>query len=1585
MRHIINKVLLLLFCLTISMVANAELYKGKTVKKRTNKADMEKCTKAQGSSELSINNVRARINTGGNMWFADSQARYYIPKDGTSTSMFAAALWIGGQDENLQLRVAALRFGQNGEDFWPGPLTVDQNASVDKQTCEKWDRHFRITKSEVEQFVASFERDGDGKLKPGTYDPATLTDIIRNWPAHGDLDKKQSYYIAPFFDNDQNGKYEPENGDYPYYDFENELCPATQKAKLDPGMPYVPYPTMESNDEDYGVSGGYATRGLVPAVGGLLVDQVLKGDETLWWVFNDNGNSHTESRSDHSIGLEIRAQAFAFTMNDEINNMTFYSYEIINRSTFTLTNTYFSQWVDPDLGYAADDFVGCDVKRGLGYCYNGKSVDGPGTGAYSGNPPAVGIDFFQGPYMDPTYKDEQGRPKDRPKIDTLWFDDSDKNTELLKKCKDTNGALNQILLTDYAEEIYLMNERGRNSWRPFNGDSVLACAINGVNFGNGIPDDERFGMRRFVYYNNDNANNGEPDKASDYYNYLRGYWKDGSRMRFGGNAYNTGVLPSNLECDFMFPGTTDPWNWGTKWQDPGLTDTRGWTEEQSNNSPQDRRFMQSAGPFTLKSGAINYITVGIPWAQAQTGGPYASVELLRTVDDKCQALFDNCFVILDGPDAPSLTIRELDRELILYLTNEAGNNVNEGYNKLDIRIPRTYYVKDSSYIVTRVDSVLSLDDGLYHHYNRRDTVIVKVEAESDREYHFEGYQIFQVKDQNVKVDEIYDQSKARLVAQCDIKNDISELINFTLDRSVGNIVPQVMVTGLNQGIKHSFSMTEDMFASTNDRRIVNNKQYYYIAIAYAYNEYKPYSPSDATKLDGQKEPYLAGRKLGTGGLIEPVCGIPHKVESSGSLCQASYGVMPEIFRIEGNGNGGLTTGVKWQKSYVELLMGKAGETPANNFIDTIGYEQNYGPIDIKVVDPLNLKAGKFIIRAVPPLFNDGKPSWTPETDITGPVDIDTCYWVIYREDGQKIVTNKDTVQYIFSDRPLSAINEQIILDLGISISMSNPKPVANTLKPLTVNTTTVLQGGNLIDDNSILYAVSSVSANSWLYGISDNDGLAALNWIRAGRKYESEDVNNTGGMTNSQYTGQDYFYLKNVSTTGTPSWQPEFIDPNFISPKLPAGWSPYRMTSFDTLHPCFTEYYYREAGDNSYTSKPITENPSLVSNDMNNLASVDIVFTNDKSKWTRCPVIELGIDKELTEGNAQKFQLRKHVSVDKDGNDDGTGTGMGWFPGYAINLETGERLNIVFGENSMYGQHNGRDMLWNPTPVTADGAYVFGGMHYIYVIGTTPHKLYGYSNPYYFMNGDFRQSVNVTPPRYDEGQWAYNLLSQLSLVTGISANPGDINEKGIFAGHQLFSSVMWVGMPLATCFGYGPGSTAESKMQTNIPSETTVSLRVRKPYIKNWTSNSTDIANPAQNDNRPMYMFSITPDIATINHHAATEESVLDLITVVPNPYLGYSTYELDQVQNLVKITNVPVNAYITIYTVDGTVVRKLRGSSSNTTNGVLPYVEWDLKNHKGLPIAGGTYLIHIKCDAGERLIKWFGALRPVDLNSFPN
>ena len=65
--------------------------------------------------------------------------------------------------------------------------------------------------------------------------------------------------------------------------------------------------------------------------------------------------------------------------------MTFYSYKIINRSTETLNETYFGQWVDPDLGNYQDDYVGCDVELGLGYCYNGDADDDWGSNDNNNN------------------------------------------------------------------------------------------------------------------------------------------------------------------------------------------------------------------------------------------------------------------------------------------------------------------------------------------------------------------------------------------------------------------------------------------------------------------------------------------------------------------------------------------------------------------------------------------------------------------------------------------------------------------------------------------------------------------------------------------------------------------------------------------------------------------------------------------------------------------------------------------------------------------------------------------------------------------------------------------------------------------------------------------------------------------------------------------------------------------------------------------------------------------------------------------------------------------------------------------------
>ncbi len=1369
-----KSILRILIIALIGLITAQESYAYKTlgVKSSANipKSSAAACAAGAAFTDLFVNNVRCRINTGGDMWWdLQGVAKYFVPGNTQKTSMFSAALWIGGLDVNGQLKLAAQRYRSNGNDYWPGPITTDGNASVDAEVCTEYDKHFRMRKSEVENFLRWFNTGGvEGEV----------TQAIKEWPGNGDESKKQSPYLAPFYDAKGDGVYNYLDGDYPYYDFTNELCKAN-----------VPTPETEA--------------GVVK--GGILADQVLKGDETIWWVFNDKGNIHSETQGS-PIGFEIRAQAFGFSTNDEINSMTFYSYEIINRSTYRLTETYFSQWVDTDLGYAWDDYVGCDVQRGLGYCYNGKAVDGSGKeDEYGEQPPAVGVDFFQGPYMDPD-------GLDNPRIN------------------------------------------------PQTGELICDVSINGVNFGDGIVDNERFGMRRFVYHNNCGSGpTCDPDNASEYYNFLRGIWGDGIRMKYGGNGHpNSGS--TNVDCDFMFPELSDPCNWGTAGiQPPGYQTGAGgsgeiWTDANAGNPPDDRRFMHSCGPFTLEPGSVNYITVGIPWARATSGGPWASVELLRVVDDKCQKLFDNCFKVLEGPDHPDLIVQELDREILLFIKNYKGsNNEFENYDEYDANI----ITPDS----------LAPDSTYHSPVIRRDSM-----------YRFEGYQIFQLA--NATVTDLTNLDDARQVAQCDVKNGVTTLINFEYNQELQANVPIKMVEGADRGIQHSFRVFEDQFA-TGDKRLVNHKQYYFVCVAYAYNNYATYSqdPNTPNGLLGQKKPYLIGRKQ-----PKIQTAIPHIIdpEANGTALNAQYGDGPKITRIEGQGNGGMV--LDWTQASVDALMAK---TSPPYILENPEYENGKGPINVKVIDPLNVKKGKYELRFIPRADNK----------------IDSAKWEL---------TNTLTGEVYHSDTSILVSNEQLLLDIGLSIQ------IKQVLRPGRSPQDDAMEVQNGYLESSISFADSS---RIWLTGIVDIDVPGPWNWIRSGvLDDEANSANNDWDMGTFPYD-PDEDYEKTVGRT----------------------WAPYNLCA------------YRDQGE----ATPAYSRPSKSIFKMSTLASVNVVITKDKSKWTRCPVIEMSPDKNLSQGNVDRYDIRKAQSLDKNGNPAPVGsgpsqnpddpnfiseTGMSWFPGYAINLETGERLNMAFSEDSWLVTDNGRDMLWNPTDIDPNnpfasahylsnlGKVIFGGKHFIYVFAHNENIEPGYPE--------------LDCPAYDYGKWARTTIA-------------DPNYR-IYG----YANAMWVGMPMAVT------------NQEWLSNDCLIRLRVGKPYAKNYSVSTVGATTP-RNENWPMYSFT-TEDIATSYDQNDVAKTALDLINVVPNPYYGYSGYETDQLDNRVRITNLPEKCTISIYTSNGIMVRKI------TKDAIKTSVDWDLKNSAGIPIAGGIYLIHVKAPGiGEKVVKWFGVLRPVDLNAF--
>ena len=90
-----------------------------------------------------------------------------------------------------------------------------------------------------------------------------------------------------------------------------------------------------------------------------------------------------------------------------------------------------------------------------------------------------------------------------------------------------------------------------------------------------------------------------------------------------------------------------------------------------------------------------------------------------------------------------------------------------------------------------------------------------------------------------------DVEKARLIFQCDVANDVTQVVNYTYDEIMQASVPTLMANGANDGVQHSFRVTTDAFAQ-GDNRLVNHRTYYFMALAYGYNYYRDYDPNLGT-------------------------------------------------------------------------------------------------------------------------------------------------------------------------------------------------------------------------------------------------------------------------------------------------------------------------------------------------------------------------------------------------------------------------------------------------------------------------------------------------------------------------------------------------------------------------------------------------------------------------------------------------------------------------------------------------------------------------------------------------------------------
>lgn len=1039
-----------------------------TSKPDLNKQLLSNCAPATAQADLDINNVRATILNGGDLWWDLNDGKYEIPKGSGRVSMFCGALWIGGVDAGGQIHSAGQTYRQTGNDFWPGPIdsvTLTTNAS----TCLNYDKVYKVNRSQVEYFIAHHNDPG-----------YVIPDYILNWPA-----------IAPFTDVNGDAVYNPLDGDYPAY----AQNTASQNCQYN-----------------------------------------LLGDQTLWWVFNDVGNLHTESGA-QAMGVEIHAQAFAYSTYDEINDMTFYQYKIINRSSNTYNNTRVGMYVDTDLGSANDDYIGSDVSRGLAYSFNGDAVDdNPPAGQipYGPHPPAIGIDVIGGPLADPG----DGIDNDRDSI---------------------------------------LDEPG-----------------------------ERIAMSHFIYIDGYPPWDG-PISPDDMYNYMGGINQFGNHLTYGG----TGTW-GTINCNFFFPGDSDPNGWAT-----GGIPQPAWSESSIGNIPADRRFVFGASQFTFEPGEVQSMTNVVVWAQDtnSAGDNLTSLAKLKLVDDKAQALFDNCFQIACVP--PNAVILETHNELTVQFSYpNAGNTFHWdfgdcGYHVSSERNPSHTFCKPGTYEVC---------------------LTVSNECGSDQ-----------------------------------------------------------------------------------------------ICVPLTVSFHRP-------------------------------------------------GV--QLKRIEGTGNGG---------NYLDFASGMHDSvmSSASHRVFQPVYDYSAGPVKIEVLDKNLLPQDIFTIRLDSVTTSSG--------------------WMMYRAGAP------DTV---FSDTTITVGNVQLVPQWGLSVQ------VKQWNDPGIVDHFTTPRNGAI--SGSKTYADDS---RRWLDGVEDTDSIRVDNWIRSGKKYYSDPEYN-------DYPSIDIYEEYEDILNGT--------------------WAPYRLCAYTTS---LSGGIYEPAGAPAWKT-------NLSLNQLKNVSSVDIVLTSDPSKWTRSPVVELQDDPLLAVGGRKKLHLRDAPSVDKTGAPDGTGNGMGWFPGYAINVETGERLNIMFGEDSFLPTENGRDMIWNPTSskFSPSGDPIFGGKHYIYVMGHNGNNVYS-ADP---LMGNGLRDV----PLYDEGIAIKALLDAAQAASPPSTS--DIYKR------EVYADVMWVGMPLL------------ASGQSLLSNEVRIKLRVTKSYKKYAT------LSPSQNNDFPMYEF----DGRNINNPGGEMITVEEgEVLVYPNPFATFSTIQFSNEQ----------------------------------------------------------------------------------------
>ncbi|OFX29475.1 MAG: hypothetical protein A2X08_13985 [Bacteroidetes bacterium GWA2_32_17] len=294
----------------------------------------------------------------------------------------------------------------------------------------------------------------------------------------------------------------------------------------------------------------------------------------------------------------------------------------------------------------------------------------------------------------------------------------------------TDGDLGQ-----YSDDYIGCNVK-QNSMYFYNGDSIdgdgngrtygtfppvqAIVQLNGplADAGDGIDNDrdsvideigEKILMSGFNYFRNSGAYYGDPETAIEYYNFLQGFWRDGTPLTYGGTGYG-GTLPAK----YVFPGNSNPYGWGTN----GAPQPEWW----QTGTPDDIRGVMSSGPFTLEPNETVIYDIAFVWSRIYSGAQPEWILNNEADVDKIIKWYN--YQNIDGCSS-ILNVKSVNNNFTNFKVypNPCNNLLNLSFGKiinsnctisiLDLT-GKTIYTKELKYFSSNETiSVTNLDEGIY--------------------------------------------------------------------------------------------------------------------------------------------------------------------------------------------------------------------------------------------------------------------------------------------------------------------------------------------------------------------------------------------------------------------------------------------------------------------------------------------------------------------------------------------------------------------------------------------------------------------------------------------------------------------------------------------------------------------------------------------------------------------------------------------------------------------------------------------------------------------------------------------------------